>query len=131
MLTVYLANNIQKRAEVQFTAIDLLQRQVAVNSRWIWGDETKATSTEEDKLRHAKEDMEDVEAAEVLVYFADTDKIGLGKHIELGIALALRKTVFIVGKPSRDSVFFRLVPESNWVDNVEELMREFGDQGLV
>jgi len=56
---------------------------------------------EEEKTRAAVENLEDVEAADLLILRAEPDRsfVPGGKHVETGAALALGKPVLVLGHP--------------------------------
>lgn len=71
----------------------------AITSRWVH-QTFSATETyaEADRQRIAREDMEDVLAADMLVLVAGPDKYPGGKFVEAGIALGAGKRVVVIGR---------------------------------
>jgi hypothetical protein len=75
-----------------------------VTARWV--DNQHADDT---AVTHAKEDIEDIESADVFLAFTEPERKYVayaargGRHVELGVALALDKRVLVVGY--RENVF--------------------------
>lgn len=100
-----------------------------VTSQWINGnhqaenDELESGSAAE---RFALEDLRDVEDAHVLVFFSEPPRSSLsrgGRHVEFGYAMALGKTVIVVGP--RENVFHCIDKVSHferWADCLPWLM---------
>lgn len=109
---VYLAASYSRRQEmVHHAAAVLREAGLEVTSRWIDGShELDDSATVEDRARLAMEDLEDVVRADVVLSFTDgpqsAGKGRGGRHVELGIALALGKRVLLIGPP--ENVFHYL-----------------------
>jgi hypothetical protein len=97
---------------MQQYAKDLAQAGITVTSRWILGDHDLRAhgQAEADHFlpRWAQEDWDDLCAAEIVISFTEgpgevAGRARGGRHVELGIALALRKRCLIVG--FRENVF--------------------------
>jgi len=88
----------------------------SVTSRWIWGehqasDAAIGTGTLGDfERRLAREDIEDLQAAELCIGFSEPLRAASrgGRHVELGMALVLGKTIVVVG--GHEHVFHALSP---------------------
>jgi hypothetical protein len=121
---VYLAARYSRRLELCGYRAALAQHGITVTSRWLNGchqlDNHGGPITDDgerrfqagdpavDHLRQhfATEDVADVLAADTLVAFTEQPRAAAtrgGRHVELGIALAARKQVVIVGP--RENVF--------------------------
>ena len=101
-IRVYLAGQYPRRAELARYAAELRQRGITVTSRWL-DTETEAdleSATWEQRETWAANDLEDVDAADVVVVFTETASYGPtrgGRHVETGFALARRKVIILVG----------------------------------
>lgn len=102
MAAVYIAAPYPTRNDA-IKAMDLLERAGhVVTSRWL-----KAPDELTDE--HARKDLEDVAAADVLLALnpADYENAGTGgRHVELGYALALGKKIALIG--NRSNIFHHL-----------------------
>lgn len=85
-----------------------------MSSRWLrGGHEWVGTADDEIPVQHlarfATEDLEDIDAADVLVCFTEPPRTGPargGRHVEMGYALAKGKPIICVGH--RENVFYCL-----------------------
>lgn len=108
---IYLAARYTRLGEMQQWRITLESIGHVVTSRWINGshqidDGQTIDATIDEKIRFATEDVEDLTSAEVVIAFTEPPRSGHsrgGRHVELGMALALRKRVIVVGH--RENVF--------------------------
>lgn len=111
-LHVYLAGRFNRRAELAQYASDLTHVGITVTSRWLSGAHDKElTLTEDDGRRlarqYAREDLEDIRKADLLVAFTEDQSIGYtsgGRHCEYGIALERGIPIILVG-PGVENVF--------------------------
>lgn len=111
MSKIYLAARYSRHPEMQVVAQLLREMGHAVTARWIQGGHeiTKEGSTEAahaERIRFATEDTEDLESAEIVVCFTEEPRKTAtrgGRHVEFGMALALRKRLVVVGW--RETVF--------------------------
>lgn len=104
-MKIYLAGRYSRRLELLKYSEELNEIGYEVTSRWIRGDH----ETDDDMLsfeegcRFAKEDLEDIAAADVLIAFTENPEDDVkgssrgGRHVELGYALAAGKRVIVVG----------------------------------
>lgn len=127
MASLYLAARYGRRAELQEVAARLRDFGHVITSRWINGghdlvdDASRAFATA--SARFAEEDWVDLVAADVFIAF--TEAPGApgrgrgGRHVELGAALALRKTVIVVGP--RENIF-AFLPQVIWFGTTESLL---------
>jgi hypothetical protein len=104
---IYIAAHSQQRANA--LKLTLEEHGHCVVSRWViedakFGDASRTYSdTERQEL--ALMDENDTRAADALVLIAEREGVMVpgGKHVETGIALALRKPVYVIGR--RENVF--------------------------
>lgn len=124
-MKIYLAARYSRRVELCGYRETLLRSGHIVTSRWLNGEHqlsrdglklgavgeeyVEAGSDQEAAaLRQffAREDMEDVRAADLVIAFTEAPRAETsrgGRHVELGMALAWDKRIFIVGP--RENVF--------------------------
>jgi len=109
-LRVYLAAQYARRDELRVYAKLLEQFGIEVTSRWL--DETEPLNSK--MGQHSKEfyvttaaiDLEDVDEADVLIFFSENPLIGVpraGRYVEFGYALAKRKPIYVIGP--KENVF--------------------------
>ena len=109
--TVYLAGRFSHRAWLQQRADELAALgYIDVTSTWLSGGTTvhdfvNLEAHWDDARRVAAEDFLDVMSADLVILFTDDSEVPSrgGRMVEFGIALALRKDVWIVGP--RENVF--------------------------
>ena len=102
---IYLMARYSRHPEMQAVAWRLRHMGHVVTSRWIWGEHqasdaaigTGTLGAFEQRL--ACEDIEDLHAAALCVGFSEPLRSGSrgGRHVELGMALALGKSIVVVG----------------------------------
>lgn len=99
----YLAARYSRREELRGYAHDLNERRIQVTSRWLVRGQQIPDNAGRDHVeacRYAREDVADIEAADILVAFMEEPRSALsrgGRHVELGYALAAGKRVLAVG----------------------------------
>lgn len=112
-MKIYLAARYSRNAEMAMKAAALEGLGHEVTARWIRGNhqiadeqlndgETEATLG----ARYAQEDLQDIDAAEIAVFFTEqprTTSSRGGRHVEFGAALMMGKRCIIVGP--RENVF--------------------------
>jgi nucleoside 2-deoxyribosyltransferase len=128
-MKVYLAAPYVTKDAVKERAVELRARGIEVTSRWL--EEPHKSSTQlgelsfEDHQKYALQDVEDVIAADVLVFFTDPTKTILrgGRHVEFGIAVALGMPIFVVGF-EEENIFHYLpaVQHDTWEETVKQLL---------
>lgn len=102
-MNVYLAARYGRRLEMQAVALRIERRGHTVTSRWINGDHDTldGDATPYQQRLWAEEDIEDIQAAGVLLTFAEAPGVAGagrgGRHVELGVALGLGLTVIVIG----------------------------------
>ncbi len=123
-MLIYLAARFSRRHELQGVRCDLARAGHQVTSRWI--DQRQDATDTAEAAAVARRDIADIEIADTLIAFSETPRSGVstrgGRHIETGIAIALRKRVIVVGP--RENVFCSL-PEitvfANWQQALDHL----------
>jgi hypothetical protein len=113
---IYLAARYSRRAELLEHADDLYAAGVGlVRARWLYEDHDwpgDAASPEgiAAAAHFAVDDYEDIRAADLVIVFSEQPAPGGrnrgGRHVELGLALAWRKPLVVVGPP--ENVFMML-----------------------
>ncbi len=104
-MKVYLAARFSRLPELVEYAAELDSAGIEVTSRWIrGGHEWVGMPDGEIPVKHlarfAKDDLEDIDAADVVVCFTESPRSGPargGRHFEAGYALAKDKRVLVVG----------------------------------
>ena len=123
MRSVYFAARYSRREELNGYRAELQDLGFEVTARWL-STEPRARSkyTDADWRYLALLDQEDVLAADTLVCFAEPAEAGGngGRHVELGMALALGRRVIVIGR--REHIFHHL-PEIEVVNSWPEAMR--------
>ena len=111
-MKIYLAARYTRYPELQGYRADLEGAGHTVTSRWINGNHQitdaglSAQAKEEERIRFAQEDRDDLEAADCVISFTEVPRTTAtrgGRHVELGMALAHQKRVIVVGH--RENVF--------------------------
>jgi nucleoside 2-deoxyribosyltransferase len=113
-MKVYLAARFSRLPEVVAYAAELEAEGIEVTSRWLrGGHEWVGTADEEIPVERnalfAKEDLDDIEAADMVVCFTESPRSGPargGRHVEFGYALARGMNILVVGY--RENVFYCL-----------------------
>jgi hypothetical protein len=102
-MKVYIAARYGRRAEMLGLAGLIERRGHTVTSRWILGEheDKDDSATFEMMSTWAAEDIADIKAADVLLAITEEPGAAVGgrggRHVELGVALALGLTVLVVG----------------------------------
>lgn len=99
-MRIYIASRNQEAGRRLRTVVQSLGH--IVTSRWL--DEAQYTgmpTEQQEKVRAAVENLEDVQSADLLILRAEPDGsfVPGGKHVETGAALALGKPVIVLGRP--------------------------------
>ncbi|HEU0073939.1 MAG TPA: hypothetical protein VFS30_07990 [Dehalococcoidia bacterium] len=123
MKSVYFAARYSRRDELNAYRAELDALGIEVTSRWL-ATEPRVHSeySDADWRELGQIDQEDVLAADTLVCFTEPDGAGGngGRHVELGMALALGRRVIVVGR--REHIFHHL-PEIDLVESWPEALR--------
>lgn len=108
-MKIYLAARYGRREELNRYADQLRKKGYEVCARWLGGTHEMAEGVvaeahcpEQTRVRFCAEDMEDVQACDMLVAFTEYSNAISGasrggRHVELGLALAWGKPVAVVG----------------------------------
>lgn len=114
----YFAGSFKRQEELR---ADIVRLEVAghqCTSRWLSGDHEVDVTTDDDlspqgpAYKFALEDIEDILNSDAIVFYssADHDAKGRGgRHSEFGIAWALDKPIFLIGR--RENAFHSLAPD--------------------
>jgi hypothetical protein len=111
-MTFYLASRYSRRDELNLYRAELEKHENRVTSRWLDGthsmqDDVKPGQyADAEQRRFAMEDYSDLQQAEVVISFTEEPRSPHGRggrHVEFGIALAMRKLCVIIGP--RENVF--------------------------
>jgi len=110
MLKVYLAAPFSTKDRMNTYAAELRAGGVTVTSSWL--DEPfkpqvqMVDLTHEEHQKYAIQDIKDVRAAKVMVFFTDPTKqiVRAGRHVEFGIAIERRMPIFVIGT-ERENIF--------------------------
>jgi hypothetical protein len=124
MRSVYFAARYSRLEELNRYRAELEALGIEVTSRWLTtaGRNGGSPLTENEWRALALIDQEDVLSADALICFSEENGNGGngGRHVELGMAVALGKQVLVVGR--REHIFHRL-PEVTVVDSWPEAIR--------
>lgn len=140
-MKVYLAAPYGARGAIRTYAAELREIGITVTSSWLdekheinAGTQGAATALSDQQVSdHAQTDIREVRDSDLLVLFtakAAGTEGGGGRHVETGIALALRKPVLVVGDP--ENVFHRttgVFTFPDWHAAVIDLARRFANAG--
>ena len=113
-MKIYLAARFSRKDELNGHADQLRATGHEVTSRWLTGaHEWSGVADNEipaaDQARFAREDIEDIDRADVIVCFTEAPHAGPargGRHVEAGYALGIGKRILAVGW--RENVFYAL-----------------------
>lgn len=114
MTKVYLAARFARINEIAGYAAELEASGIEVSSRWLrggheWSGAPNGDITVDHLARFAIEDLEDIDAADIIVCFTEPAGTGPargGRHTEFGYALAKGMPIVVVGY--RENVFYCL-----------------------
>lgn len=117
--TIYLAARFSRRFECQGIRADILRNKIEiVTSRWIHN----STDDEADALQCAKIDIEDLDAADVVIAFGDEPRSNRsrgGHFVEFGYGLAQGKRIILIGY--RENVF-NYLPDVEFFETWQEVL---------
>ncbi len=117
---IYLAGRFANKAHLNDVKVFLEDSGHKVTSRWLDGDASSWTDT-------AIMDLEDIDKADVVALLADEPEEGgrpmQGALVELGYAIAKEKTIYIIDRLKKRTVFFSL-PELHFIEQWEELHQQ-------
>jgi hypothetical protein len=135
----YLAARYSRHPEMQGVRDVLRGMGHEVTSRWIdlhttiTGDHSKSFTPEILNSRPEEcqivgvHDLEDIRAADAIVFFSENGAPGMkgGRFVEWGYAYALQKRMILVGR--RENVFHTL-PEVEWYPNWSRLVMDLAEE---
>jgi hypothetical protein len=124
---IYLASRYGRRDELCTYRAQLHALGFTVTSRWLDGnhhmpDHCPTDYQHAENERFAREDWEDLEAADIVISFTEPSRTGPsrgGRHVEMGAALAWEKVCLVVGH--RENVF-HYMPEVRFFETWEGAM---------
>lgn len=133
-MKVYLAAPYQMKETIKERAEQVRALGIEVTSRWLEEPHKPATQlnelTHEEHRAYATQDIEDVIAADVMVFFTDQTKaiVRAGRHVEFGVAVAINKlirpmSILVVGS-NHENIFHHLEGVrhfQSWTDAKNEL----------
>ena len=112
-MDIYIAGRYSRRDEFRAVAETLRDHGHVVTSRWLDENEPldakMGDNTPEFYQETATIDLQDIKRSDIVLFFAEDPAIGIprgGRLVEMGYALALDKTVEIIG--SAENVFHLL-----------------------
>lgn len=122
MKTLYFAGPYERREELFLRAWLLtkdMNSGLIVNASWLFGEHEHkgGTATHDEMQAWADIDLDEINASDALVLFTDSLSARGGCHVEFGYALALNKTVAIVGPVGN---IFHCLPEVKRFDTWTE-----------
>ena len=119
-MKVYLAAMYSWKPKIERYAEELRALGIEVTSTWL--EEPHAPTTQlqdlgaENHRLYAQNDVQDINEADTFVLFSvepTTPTLRGGRHVEFGMAIALAKTILVVGPPEN---IFHYLPRVNHVD---------------
>jgi hypothetical protein len=128
-MITYIAARYSRKVEMKSLVEPFKKRGITVNSRWL--EETNAPEmtlndvTKAFKTETAIADLEDIDAAESVAFFAEDPLVGTprgGRHVEFGYALAKGKKIFVIGGP--ENIFHYLTQVKHY-DTVQEFLEKY------
>ena len=102
-MRIYLAAPYSQKEQMQRYAAELQANDIIVTSSWLakpHAPETQMKDLTSDQHRaYAMQDIKDVQAADILVFFTDQTKtiVRGGRHVEFGIAVQRRIPIYVIG----------------------------------
>jgi hypothetical protein len=132
-LKLYLAGRWQQRDYINTLASELRNRGHIVTARWLDIEHKRYTKPE-----CAQIDLDDIDAAHVLVSFTEAPDVGYntgGRHVEFGYSIAKGKILILVGPI--ENIFhelpgvIRLDSFAELLDYLEELQNKNNDSDLL
>lgn len=103
-MKIYIAGRYSRRDEFREVAKQLEEMGHEVTSRWLQENEPLQSHmgdhTPEWYAKTAQTDLEDISAADAVLFYAEDPKVGTprgGRHVEFGYAIAQGKFIFVIG----------------------------------
>lgn len=128
-MKIYLAARYNRRAEIDGYRREIEKLGHTVTSRWLNGSHDAGSLTEptdpELLARFAREDLQDVNAADLVISFTEQgDTPRGGRHVEFGVAYSIGNKVWVV--PYRENIFHYL-PAVRRFDTFEQVLEALKD----
>lgn len=118
----YIASRFDKKKEIKNVMQFLQNRGHTVTTDWTKHKPIKPYSEHQEIAKdYAIEDMEGVKNCDIFILLSD--EAGTGIYIELGVALALGKKIFVVGPHDDRSMFF-FHPQVARRTTIDEVFKE-------
>jgi hypothetical protein len=128
-MRVYLAARYSRKNEIKALVPLFGAHGISVGSRWLHEtsppEVTLLEVTPEFCQETALVDLEDIEAADMLVFFAEDPLVGTprgGRHVEFGFALGIGKRIAVIGGP--ENIFHHLSQVVHYPDVKSFLEKE-------
>ena len=123
-LKVYLAAPYQMKDVIIARAAELHACGITVTSTWLEEPHSPSTGPNElfaeKRQSYAIQDVNDVFAADILVFQDDPSIVRAGRHVEFGIAVAIGRTrpmpIFVIGSPAN---IFHFLPQVYFFESWE------------
>lgn len=116
-MKIYLAGSLKHRLTLLNEIKPLIiEAGHEVTSRWLEGEQTD--DSPETQREWAEKDWEDLRNAYAVVIYPEDSSSG-GLHVELGLALGLDKTIFVVGISPN---CFYYLPEVQFIESTDVLI---------
>jgi nucleoside 2-deoxyribosyltransferase len=115
-MKIYIAHNYEAKTFLKEQIVPIIEKQGhIVTSTWITQD------APQDELTAAIDDLEDLEAASILIFYARNygERPGRGKYVELGYAIRAGKAIIIYD--SDDKCVFYKLPHLIHCESLEHL----------
>jgi nucleoside 2-deoxyribosyltransferase len=101
----YIASSFDYKEEVKKIVQFLKEHSHSITTDWTNHKPLKPYSKNKELSKeYVIEDIKGVEECDVFILLSD--KKGSGMYIELGVAMELKKNIFVVGKQNESSMFF-------------------------
>ncbi len=131
-MKIYIASRFSRRHECHDLAKFLMEIGHQITSRWVKSDSDHVIvglskqAADSERTRFADEDIEDVTNCDCMISLMEEPRNNSrgGRHVEFGYALALKKSMFIIGP--RETVFHHLSGVYQF-DDVGSLKEHFLD----
>lgn len=94
-MSIYIAAGFGAQRWMRSFRDELVRNGHEVTSRWLDDDDRNRA-----EILRAVEDIEDIDRAEIFLFFASTLSTRGGRHVELGYAMAREKRLIRVGLPT-------------------------------
>ena len=130
-MKAYLAAQYARRDELRGYKERLEKVGISVTSRWLEEQEPLNSQmgqhTKEFYIETATIDLEDVDKADVVIFFSENPLVGVprgGRHVEFGYALGKNKPIHVVGP--RENIF-HYIDKVYHYDDLDKLINSYKD----